>query len=198
MTTDPWPVRARSMTARIALPSDSRPTKGVRSARENGETSSTGIACGRSAGGEAGLSLAAGCSVASLGEPASVAANSHAIGKSGSGWYEQKVPVLMHLEKIFPSAASFCAILSSTDLIVLVIVCRARSEADLALRSRPPNPTARESSLLAHRSRPQLFLRVPCFRTLWLLPIPLAIRNGAVDRPTWLDRPASRLRHRGP
>ena len=55
----------------------------------------------------------------------------------------------MHREKISPSAASLCAILSSTDLIVLVMLCRARSEADAARRLRPPSPTARESSLVS-------------------------------------------------
>src|SRR5438094_10514044 len=44
------------------------------------------------------------------------------------------------------------AILSSTALIVLVMVCRARSEADAARRLRPPSPTARESSLVSASS----------------------------------------------
>src|SRR6266852_8147914 len=52
----------------------------------------------------------------------------------------------MHRDKISPSAASLCAIRSSTDLIVLPMLCRARSEADAARRLRPPSPTARESS----------------------------------------------------
>jgi hypothetical protein len=52
----------------------------------------------------------------------------------------------MHREKVSPSAASLCAILSRTDLIVLLMLCRARSEADAARRLRPPSPTARESS----------------------------------------------------
>ena len=56
------------------------------------------------------------------------------------------MPVLMQREKISPSRASLCAILSTTDLIVLVMLCRARSEADAARRLRPPSPTARESS----------------------------------------------------
>ena len=45
-----------------------------------------------------------------------------------------------------PSAASLCAILSTTALMDLVTLCRARSEADAARRLRPPSPTARESS----------------------------------------------------
>ena len=56
------------------------------------------------------------------------------------------MPVLMHREKISPSAASLCPILSTTALMVLVMLCRARSEADAARRLRPPSPTARESS----------------------------------------------------
>ena len=59
------------------------------------------------------------------------------------------MPVLMHRDRISPSAASLCAILSSTALIVLVMLCRARSEADAALRLRPPSPTARDSSLVS-------------------------------------------------
>ena len=59
------------------------------------------------------------------------------------------MPVLMHRENRSPSWASLCAILSSTDLIDLVILCRARSEADAARRLRPPSPTARESSLVS-------------------------------------------------
>ena len=55
----------------------------------------------------------------------------------------------MHRESRSASAASLCAILSSTDLIDLVMLCRARSDADAARRSRPPSPTAREISLVS-------------------------------------------------
>ena len=55
----------------------------------------------------------------------------------------------MHRDRISPSAASLRAILSSTALIVLPMLCRARSEADAALRLRPPSPTARDSSLVS-------------------------------------------------
>ena len=59
------------------------------------------------------------------------------------------MPVLMHRDKMSPSVASLCAIFSSTALIDLVMLCRARSEADAARRLRPPSPTARESSLVS-------------------------------------------------
>ena len=59
------------------------------------------------------------------------------------------MPVLTHREKKSPSAASLCAIFSTTALIVLVTLWRARSEADAALRLRPPRPTARESSCVS-------------------------------------------------
>src|SRR6266851_4874275 len=52
----------------------------------------------------------------------------------------------MHRAKKSPNRASLCAILSSTDLIVLLMLCRARSEADTARRLRPPSPRARELS----------------------------------------------------
>ena len=50
---------------------------------------------------------------------------------------------------IAPNSESLCAILSSTALTVLVMLCRARSDADAAFRSRPPSPTARDSSLVS-------------------------------------------------
>jgi hypothetical protein len=60
-----------------------RPTKAVRSASENGEASSTTAeACGRSIRSGARSPLEVGCSAGST----VVAANSHEIGKSGSGW----------------------------------------------------------------------------------------------------------------
>ena len=55
----------------------------------------------------------------------------------------------MHRDRISPSSGSLCAILSSTDLIVLVMLCRARSDADAARRLRPPSPTARDSSFVS-------------------------------------------------
>ena len=73
------------------------------------------------------------------------------------------MPVLMHRDRISPSAASLCAILSSTALIVLVMLCRARSEADAARRLRPPSPTARESSLVN--------ASISCFRLLRALDV---------------------------
>ena len=59
------------------------------------------------------------------------------------------MPVLMHPDSSSPSARSLCAILSSTALIVLVTLCRARSDADAARRLRPPSPTARDSSFVS-------------------------------------------------
>jgi hypothetical protein len=83
MTSDPRPVSARSMTSRIAKRSVSRPTKAVRSASESGDTSSAASgACGWSTRAGARSPLEVGWSAGSI----TVAANSHAIGKSGSGW----------------------------------------------------------------------------------------------------------------
>src|ERR1700693_391188 len=50
----------------------------------------------------------------------------------------------MHRAKMSPSAASLCTILSTTALIVLVMLCRARSEADAARRSSTESHGARE------------------------------------------------------
>jgi hypothetical protein len=62
------------------------------------------------------------------------------------------VPVLMRREKKSPNVTSLCVILSSTDLIVLPILCRARSEADIARRLHPPSPTRERAPRLARRS----------------------------------------------
>ena len=59
------------------------------------------------------------------------------------------MPVFIDRDRLSPSASSLCAILSSTALIVLVMLCRARSAAEAARRLRPPSPTARESSAVS-------------------------------------------------
>ena len=101
----------------------------------------------------------------------------------------------MHRENMSPSAASLCAILSTTDLIVLVMLCRARSEADPARRLRPPSPTARESSLVsASISCSACSARSTFPRSLASSSSSRSSESRRFKRP-WLARRASRLHH---
>ena len=68
---------------------------------------------------------------------------------------------------------SLCAILSSTDLIDLVILWRARSEAEAARRLRPPSPTARPSSFVSAS------ISASAFSALSTLPAALASCNSS-------------------
>ena len=94
------------------------------------------------------------------------------------------MPVLMHRDRMSPNAASLCAILSSTALIVLVMLCRARSEADAAcdyVRRVPRRATAPSS---ARRSLLPPARRARRFPAPWLLPILRAARRAGVGKLT--------------
>src|SRR5229473_2305757 len=101
----------------------------------------------------------------------------------------------MQREKKSPNVASLCAILSSTDLIVLPTLCRARSEADIARRLRPPSPTARESSLASASISCSACSARSTFPAPSLLPVPRAAQKAAAGRRPWLARRAPRPHH---